>query len=146
MGPSWHTPSLESDSIALVVTSPPFLDVVNYQSDNWLRCWFCGIDVTAVPISITKKLEDWQTFVASTLGEVRRVLRPGGHVAFEVGEVRGGSVRLEENVIPAGVDAGLDPVGVLYNSQQFTKTANCWGVTNNQKGTNTNRIVLFRKV
>jgi len=25
-----------------------------------------------------------------------------------------------------------------------TKTANCWGVTNNAKGTNTNRVVLLR--
>jgi hypothetical protein len=34
---------------------------------------------------------------------------------------------------------------VLINAQQFTKTAACWGVDNNAKGTNTNRIVLFRK-
>ena len=29
--------------------------------------------------------------------------------------------------------------------QEFTKTANCWGVDNNARGTNTNRIVLLRK-
>ena len=34
---------------------------------------------------------------------------------------------------------------VLINAQQFTKTAACWGVDNNTKGTNTNRIVLPRK-
>ena len=34
---------------------------------------------------------------------------------------------------------------VLINDQKFTKTANCWGVDNMSKGTNTNRIVLFRK-
>ena len=33
----------------------------------------------------------------------------------------------------------------VINAQQFTKTANCWGVRNNSKGTNTNRIVVFRK-
>ena len=77
--------------------------------------------------------------------ELRRALRPGGHVAFEVGEVRGGALRLEEIVIPAGVTAGLEPVLVLVNAQHFTKTANCWGVTNNNKGTNTNRVVVFRK-
>ena len=77
--------------------------------------------------------------------ELARVLRPGGHVAFEVGEVRGGSVKLEEAVLPCGMEAGLEPVLVLINDQEFTKTANCWGVDNNAKGTNTNRIVLFRK-
>ena len=44
-----------------------------------------------------------------------------------------------------GVDAGFEPVLVLINVQEFTKTANCWGVNNNNKGTNTNRVVVFRK-
>lgn len=144
-GLSSHTPELASDSVALVVTSPPFLDVVDYQTDNWLRCWFCGIDAASVPITKARRTDDWQAFVERTLVELRRVLRPGGHVAFEVGEVKGGAVRLEELVVPAGLAAGLEPVLVLINAQAFTKTANCWGVDNNRKGTNTNRIVVFQK-
>ena len=77
--------------------------------------------------------------------ELERLLVPGGHVAFEVGEVRGGTVRLEESVLPCGSAAGLEPVLVLVNAQEFTKTANCWGVTNGKRGTNTNRVVVFRK-
>jgi hypothetical protein len=64
-------------------------------------------------------------------------------VAFEVGEVRGGRVKLEETALACGVEAGLVPVLVLVNDQRFTKTANCWGVSNGSKGTNTNRVVLF---
>ncbi len=41
--------------------------------------------------------------------------------------------------------AGLNARLILINEQQFTKTANCWGVDNGTKGTNTNRIVLFQK-
>jgi hypothetical protein len=78
-------------------------------------------------------------------GELHRVVRPGGHVAFEGGEVRRGTVRLEDHVAPAAVAAGFTPVLVLINAQQFTKTANCWGVSNNAKGTNTNRVVLLRR-
>ena len=73
------------------------------------------------------------------------MLKPGGFVAFEVGEVRKGTVRLEETVIPCGLEAGLEPVLVLLNTQEFTKTANVWGVSNNRLGTNTNRIVVFQK-
>jgi hypothetical protein len=144
-GEASDTPAFASGSIALVVTSPPFLDVVDYQTDNWLRCWFCGIDAAAVPVTMARQADAWQRFVEGTLRELRRVLRPGGHVAFEVGEVRGGALKLEELVIPAGLAAGLRPELVLVNAQRFTKTANCWGVANNTKGTNTNRIVLFRK-
>lgn len=132
-------------SVDLVVTSPPFLDVVNYAGDNWLRCWFCGIDANQVPMAILKRLDDWQAFIGAVFVQLARLLRPGGHVAFEVGEVRGGTVRLEEAVLPLGVAAGLEPEAILVNTQAFTKTANIWGVSNNAKGTNSNRIVVFRK-
>jgi hypothetical protein len=62
-----------------------------------------------------------------------------------VGEVRAGTIKLEEAVLPCGVVAGLEPQLIVINAQSFTKTANCWGISNNNKGTNTNRIVVFRK-
>lgn len=145
LGAASDTPALESESLDLVVTSPPFLDVVDYKTDNWLRSWFCGIDAASIPVTMAKQVNAWQNFVGRALREIGRVIRPAGHVAFEVGEVRGGALRLEEMVIPAGLKAGLEPLLVLVNAQDFTKTANCWGVTNNRKGTNTNRVVLFRK-
>lgn len=139
------TPEIPSSSVDLVVTSPPFLDVVNYASDNWLRGWFCDVDSSSVAITIAKRPYDWQEAMQSVFGELLRVLRPERFVAFEVGEVRGGRVKLEELVLPAAVRAGFEPCAVVVNSQRFTKTANCWGVDNNEKGTNSNRIVLLRK-
>jgi hypothetical protein len=127
------------------VTSPPFLDVVDYASDNWLRCWFIGVDAASVALTVPKKLDEWQKAMTAVFHEMCRILRPGGHVAFEVGEVRGGKIKLEEAVLPCGVAAGFEPLLILINDQKFTKTANCWGVDNNFKGTNTNRIVVFRK-
>ena len=132
-------------SIDLVVTSPPFLDVVDYRTDNWLRCWFAGIELESVPIAAHKTPEAWQAFVHASLRDLARTLRPGGHIAFEVGEVRGGRVLLEDHVIKAAHGLPLAVEGVMVNEQSFTKTANCWGVSNNRKGTNTNRIVLMRK-
>jgi hypothetical protein len=143
--PAADTPAIHSESVDLVITSPPFLDVVNYAADNWLRCWFCDIDPDTVNITIARQPQAWHDAMREVFAELVRVLRPGKFVAFEVGEVNGGALRLEEVVIPSAVRAGLTPRLVLVNSQQFTKTANCWGVTNNTKGTNTNRIVLLQK-
>jgi hypothetical protein len=139
------TPAISSSSIDLVVTSPPFLDIVQYAEDNWLRSWFAGIDATGVFIAHHRTEAAWQNMVRDTLIELARVVRPGGHVAFEVGEIRGGKVLLERLVWEAAIGLPFDRLFVMVNQQEFTKTANCWGIQNNSKGTNTNRIVLLRR-
>src|SRR5215471_12853478 len=85
--PADRTPRIPSNSVALVVTSPPFLDVVQYATDNWLRCWFLGIDSKAVKLTVPTKLPDWQAAMTEVFGELKRVLKPAGHIAFEVGEI-----------------------------------------------------------
>jgi DNA modification methylase len=144
-GSAARTPELAAGTVDLVVTSPPFLNVVDYAGDNWLRCWFVGVDPKTVQLTVPAKLADWKTSMTEVFHELHRVLKPGGHVAFEVGEVLRGSLKLEDAVLPCGHASGLEPELVLINDQTFTKTANCWGVDNNVKGTNSNRIVLFQK-
>jgi hypothetical protein len=145
VGPAWLLNNVADNSVTLTVTSPPFLDIVQYASDNWLRCWFAGIDPSSVDIAMHRTEAGWMEMVHRVLIEQARVLRSGGHVAFEVGEVRGGSVLLEKLVWEAADGSGLERICVVINSQNFTKTANCWGVDNGKMGTNTNRIVILRK-
>jgi hypothetical protein len=141
-GSAERTPALQDGSVDLIVTSPPFLDVVDYEGDNWLRCWFAGIDPAAVRIDRHRDIASWEAFIRRAFTEFARVVRPGGFVAFEVGEVRGGKVLLERHVAAAIEGLPFDILGVMVNQQDFTKTANCWGIGNNRRGTNTNRIVL----
>ncbi len=145
-GPAAHMAHVPDGSAALVVTSPPFLDIVHYAQDNWLRCWFAGIDAETVEIAMHRTEVAWEAMVRAALTEMARVVRPGGHVAFEVGEVRNGKVLLERAVWRAAEGLPFDRLAVIVNQQEFTKTANCWGVDNNAKGTNTNRIVLLRRL
>ena len=144
---SRQTPGIGEGAVQLTVTSPPFLDVVQYSSDNWLRCWFNGIDTqkTGKDITVTRSLSEWECIMHETFCELYRITRDGGYVAFEVGEVRRGTVRLDEVVVPLGVRAGFSCERILVNFQQFTKTSHIWGIGNNAYGTNTNRIVVFKK-
>ncbi len=134
-----------NSSASLVVTSPSFLDVVDYKVDNWLRCWFNNIDPDAVLIWAYRRPEDWCAAMESAFRQLERVLIPGGWVVFEVGEVSQGKIALDTSVVKCGLKAGLNSQMVVINDQNFTKTSHCWGVKNRSKGTNTNRIVVFRK-
>lgn len=144
-GAADSTATIRTGSISLAVTSPPFLDVVQYAEDNWLRAWFAGIDQTGVAIPQHRSEAAWQDMVRRTLRELGRVIQPRGHVAFEVGEVRGGKLLLEHLVWEAAEGLPFDRLFVMVNQQSFTKTANCWGVRNNTKGTNSNRIVMLQR-
>ncbi len=141
------TRSLKSGSVRLTVTSPPFLDIVQYANDNWLRCWFNGIDAGAVAKKITtsRTIIEWSAVMAAVFQELHRITKKGGRIVFEVGEVRNGKIKLEEYVVQLGISAGFRCEAIMINRQNFTKTANIWGVSNNTKGTNSNRIIIFVK-
>jgi hypothetical protein len=142
-----RTADIQSGSVQLTVTSPPFLDVVEYAQDNWLRCWFNSLNADEISKNITmsRTIQEWAAVMKTVFKELYRITRSRGWVAFEVGEVRQGTIKLEETVLPLGTSAGFVPTAVLINSQRFTKTSNIWGVRNNSLGTNSNRIVLFQK-
>ena len=141
------TPQIPSQSVQLTVTSPPFLNIVQYSQDNWLRCWFNSIPMAEIERQITmaRTVEQWSVVMGAVFKELYRITKKNGWVAFEVGEIKGGRIRLDEHVVPLGLSAGFNCEGVIINLQEFTKTSNIWGIGNNNSGTNTNRIVLFRR-
>ncbi|MBF0547126.1 MAG: site-specific DNA-methyltransferase [Candidatus Riflebacteria bacterium] len=144
----------KSESVDLVVTSPPFLNQVDYIADGWLEMWFCGIEKSSLQGKVvqTPSLDEWMKFISDTISELYRVVKPGGIVAMEVGEVRYQSklLNLDEILVQLSrekrYNAGQFTIKEIYvQSQEFTKLANCFKVTNNELGTNTNRIVLMER-
>jgi hypothetical protein len=142
-----NTKQISSNSVTLTVTSPPFLDIVNYLEDNWLRCWFNNIDLKKISgkITMSKTLDAWSLKMKDVFVELNRISKSNGMVAFEVGEIRNGKINLEDHIIPIAEKTGFECLEVMINEQNFTKTSNIWGVSNNKRGTNTNRIVVVKK-
>ena len=138
---------IDDGEVDLMITSPPFMNIVDYAKDNWLRCWFAGIDVNEIEFDDCHCTTDaWENFVRDVFIELSRVIKHNGYAVFEVGELQKNSIKLEENVARAIKDLPFIIEEVLVNKQEFTKTSNCWGVRNNEDGTNTNRIVVARRL
>lgn len=147
----WVAPN----SVDLIVTSPPFLDKVDYLTDNWLELWFINQKQEKFQdkLVMCRSLTEWKTFIAGVLQEMLRVLKPRAYAVVEVGEVEtsAGTIYLDEIVAEvAGTISTptkrLVVDEILVNKQEFTKLANCFNVDNNQKGTNTNRLVVMKAV
>ena len=147
-GDAGSRPEIPDSSVHLTVTSPPFLDIVQYREDNWLRCWFNGFDekIIGSQITMARTADEWSGVMCAVFRELFRLTSPRGYVAFEVGEVRKRTIHLEEYVVIPGITAGFTCEALVINQQKFTKTSNIWGVENMASGTNSNRVVIFRKL
>jgi ubiquinone/menaquinone biosynthesis C-methylase UbiE len=75
------------ESVDLVITSPPFLDVIDYPDVNWLREWFVNSGPPQDPFFCRDQVE-YSEFIRQVLVELRRVVIPGGRIVFEVGPVK----------------------------------------------------------
>jgi hypothetical protein len=144
---------IPNNSVDLIVTSPPFLDKVDYITDNWLECWFAGVNMRrfAPKVVMSHTVGNWAEFMRQVLSEMARVLKPRSYAVVEVGEVDTSEGRLFLDEIVAREAGEVRNAGkrlaveeVLVNQQNFTKLANCFKVDNNTKGTNTNRLVVLR--
>ena len=90
--------SLRANSVDLIVTSPPYLQVVNYGTANWIRLWLLGLDEVGREHGVGRKRLDaaldhghtyasYRNFLLRTLQGVRRVLTKHGVAAIVIGDV-----------------------------------------------------------
>ena len=150
---AYNLHSIDSSSVDLIVSSPPFLNKVDYQKDNWMRAWFLNLEekVDKNPPTMIAELEEWCDFMEAVMREMGRVLKPKAHAIIEVGEVSIGTKNqnLEETLarrLPLKLEKGTLKLKELFiNQQRFTKLSHCWSVLNNKKGTNSNRCLVLQK-
>ena len=89
-----HLP-FQSDSVDLILTSPPYYDALDYARDNRLRLWFLGQhDWTNLQPRLIKGNTKYENHMRQCLKEMHRILKPGNACILIVGEVqRNGNTR-----------------------------------------------------
>lgn len=83
--------------VKLILTSPPYLDVVNYAKQNRIRMWFLQEDFEEVSRALDDNLVlgNWIDFMESIVLELKKFLQSDGVMVLVVGDV----ARSSTNVI-----------------------------------------------
>lgn len=134
--------------VDLLLTSPPYLGIVNYAKQNWIRSWFLESD----PDEVSEKLDDdlninqWVKFAKETAFQFKKMLKPNGVAVFVIGDV----ARSSTSVIPLAREFAMmiKENNLFKNTWVFSdyiqgvdKTTRIWGETKG-KATATDRIVI----
>lgn len=135
--------------VQLILTSPPYLDVVNYLKQNWIRAWFlddtAGVDTTALDDHLT--LGEWLRFIEDALWEMKGMLRSDGVAVLVIGDV----AKAQSSV----VSLARELIRLVNHREMFSyigyladyidvdvKTTRIWGETKG-KATTVDRIVVL---
>jgi len=88
---SLKNPAFKNSNVKLIITSPPYLKVVNYGTYNWIRLWLLGesIEKTNKKLLLDDRhsINNYERFLGDVLNQCERVLRPDGICAFVIGDV-----------------------------------------------------------
>jgi len=140
------------NQVSLILTSPPYLGIVNYAKQNWIRSWFMDEDPTTVSAELDDdlNLDEWIEFSKSFILETKEYLKPNGVAIFVIGDVaksktsmiplaREFCLMVKENQIFKNVWCINDVIN------DYDKTTRIWG---DSKGTATatDRIVILSDI
>ncbi len=80
----------ESETADLVVTSPPYMQTLNYDWNNWIRLWWLNTprEVERDNLVSTQDTEKYRKFMRECLWEMYDVLTPDSVAVLIVGDVR----------------------------------------------------------
>lgn len=153
--------TVEPESVDLLVTSPPYLQVVNYGTSNWIRLWLFGIEEVSRDQGQGRKQLDrvldhghrydaYKMFMGKLLGGVERSLAPNGVAALVIGDVvepGKDRVPLAEQMWEAlGPESGLELVQLIEDELPVDKkVSRIWGESKGQATDKDCVLVLKRK-
>jgi hypothetical protein len=95
------------DSVSAIITSPPYLDMLRYEEDQWLRLWFLGSKPYPVYRKYSKddrhtsKLLYW-TFLEEVWGGVEPLMKRDSVLVCRIG-----ATSIQQHELTSGLKASL---------------------------------------
>lgn len=153
--------NMRARKVDLIVTSPPYLQVVNYGTANWIRLWLLGLDGVGRESGVGRKrlnetldhrhtYTSYKQFLCRILQSVRRVLKPHGVAVFVIGDVADPGrdpLPLAAKIWQAvGRETGLKLVDLIEDHLPVqNKVSRIWGETKGQATARDCALVLARE-
>jgi DNA modification methylase len=79
---------LPDNSVDAIITSPPYMDALDYARDNRLRLWFLGVDdYKKIKDKEIRKISSFEEDMLVSLQIMSQVVKPGG-VCIIIGDVK----------------------------------------------------------
>jgi len=80
----------EEESADLIVTSPPYMQTLDYTWNNWIRLWWLGNNrkEEQEKLDITQDTDKYRAFMRACLSPMYDVLRPDSTAVLIVGDVQ----------------------------------------------------------
>ncbi|MDC8916676.1 DNA methyltransferase [Metamycoplasma hyosynoviae] len=135
---------IDNNSIDLVITSPPYLSLVNYTQSNWLKLWLLGFErknlSKEIKLSDNFKFNEYKEFLVSYLNNIYPKLKPKAKVCLIIGDTYG--INLIEEIWHQIKDKVNFKFLEMYqnNIEQKNKILN---MMNSRKGEATKKEFIF---
>ena len=102
--------NLPKESIDLVITSPPYMNALDYARDNRLRLWFLGAEeYSRYDKRAPNNCKKFLNLMEQCLGNIQYGLRSGGRCVLVIGEVN--RTRKTINTVQLIIDVALNKIG-----------------------------------
>ncbi len=98
--------TITTQDVRTVITSPPYLDITNFEEDQWLRLWFLGGPPNPTRNQISNDdrhygLDSYWSMIADMWRTLGRVLAPNSDVVLRLGFKQLSPQRIADGVLGA---------------------------------------------
>jgi len=136
---------LPDSNVNVAITSPPYMDALDYARDNRLRLWFLGInDYKSIKSKEIGKVSTFEEDMLATLQIMSRVTKLGGACILVLGDLRRGSATYD---IPTMISRVVKNKvrGLSLERQWFECVPNDRRARRNGRATQRETIMVFRR-